>query len=139
MAQALDTLDVMRRLRTSAAAALRDARSPSLERLRVLSLLRAGPMPAGDLARLSRLTPPAITDVADGLVADGLIVRRADSRDRRVVLHEMTGAGRRELRRAEKIAATRVADVLSRMDPTTRDQFAKGIRALRGILEDLEA
>lgn len=135
---ALETLYVLRRLKERAAAALREAETPSLERLKVLAALRAGPMRAGELARRSHSTPPAITDLCDGLAADGLVARDRDPADRRVVLHKLTSAGRRELRRAEKLAAMRVADVLGQMAPTAREHFAEGIRAMHDILERME-
>ncbi|HEY9523956.1 MAG TPA: MarR family transcriptional regulator [Thermopolyspora sp.] len=53
----------------------------------VLLLNRQGPMPIGRLATLSGLPVKTISTVADRLERDGLISRRRDPGERRVLLH----------------------------------------------------
>jgi DNA-binding MarR family transcriptional regulator len=60
----------------------------------------AGPLTLGDLAVREQVAPPTITRAVTGLEADGLVVRRVDSEDRRVVNVEVTPAGRRLLEQA---------------------------------------
>lgn len=49
-------------------------------------VIRHGPLTAGDLARITGLTPGAITGLIDRLVKAGAVRRVRDSRDRRKVL-----------------------------------------------------
>ena len=60
----------------------------------------AGPLTLGDLAVREQVAPPTITRAVTGLEADGLVVRRVDPGDRRVVHVEVTPSGRRLLERA---------------------------------------
>ncbi|MBB3662580.1 MULTISPECIES: MarR family winged helix-turn-helix transcriptional regulator [Prauserella salsuginis group] len=64
--------------------------------LRCLEILeREGPMRPQHLAERSRLSPAAITKVADRLVRCGFVVRQTDEADRRgYVLRVSTGHGR---------------------------------------------
>lgn len=53
-----------------------------------------------ELAQRVMFSPSGLTRVVDRLVGDGLVARRRDSADARVVLAELTGQGRDLLRRA---------------------------------------
>jgi DNA-binding MarR family transcriptional regulator len=58
---------------------------------RVVDLLQErGPMPAGELARETRLTTGAVTAVIDRLVQRGLVLRMDDPTDRRRVIVGIT-------------------------------------------------
>jgi DNA-binding MarR family transcriptional regulator len=78
---------------------------------RCLELLaRAGPMTAGELARLVRLTTGAVTAVLDRLEAVGYARRRRDAGDRRKILVDVTPRLRK-----------RAADVYERERHATQD------------------
>jgi DNA-binding MarR family transcriptional regulator len=78
----------------------------SLSALGMLSTLhRSGPMPATRLAQIERLQPQSLSRLIAQLDRDGLIKRRPGREDRRMLLLEITTAGRRALSR--DIAARR--------------------------------
>ena len=59
-------------------------------------------MPTSELAELAELSPASTTEMLDGLVAAGLVMRERSERDRRVVLTSLTERGNElvEARRA---------------------------------------
>ena len=58
---------------------------------------REGPLTAGDIARRERLAKPSVTAAIEKLAAAGLVERRADDSDGRVVWVAITAAGRRRI------------------------------------------
>ena len=83
----------------------------SLPQYRVLGLLDAGPAVSSALADRLAVRPPSVTAVIDGLVARGLVDRRAVEDDRRRVSHVLTGRGRRLLAGADTAVDTRLAGI----------------------------
>jgi len=67
---------------------------------------REGALTAGDIARKERLAKPSVTAAVEKLAAAGLVERRTDDADRRVVWVALTAAGRRRIdaRRARRTA-----------------------------------
>src|SRR5438552_17899209 len=80
-----------------ATAASREHSHVSANRAGVMWQLRERPMRSGDLAQRCAMTAPALTEQIDSLARDGFVRRLEDPADRRVVLVELTGQGRREL------------------------------------------
>ena len=66
----------------------------SLAERRCLSLLLAGPQPAGAIADATSLTPAAVTALIDRLEARSLVARTRSVEDRRKVIVEMTAKAR---------------------------------------------
>ena len=67
----------------------------SAPRLSALSVLVfGGPRTIGELAGLEGVTPPTMTRLVAAMVADGLIDRREDPADRRVVRVQASATGR---------------------------------------------
>jgi DNA-binding MarR family transcriptional regulator len=60
---------------------------------------RRGPITLGELATAERVQPPTITAAIDRLEGQGLVQRRTDEQDRRVVRVEITSVGRKLLAR----------------------------------------
>src|SRR6185437_6522302 len=70
----------------------------SLSALGMLSTLhRSGPMPAARLAQAERLQPQSLSRLIAQLDREGLIKRRPGREDRRMLILEITAAGRRAL------------------------------------------
>lgn len=66
----------------------------AVDRWRALSLLADGAgHPMVELAEHTLLSPPTLTRLVDGMVADNLVHRRVDDRDRRRVLVFVTQRG----------------------------------------------
>jgi DNA-binding MarR family transcriptional regulator len=73
----------------------------SRARLSALSVIVfRGPLTLGELARAEGVRSATMTGIVNGLVGDGIVRRRPHGSDRRAVLVEATGAGRRLLKRA---------------------------------------
>jgi DNA-binding MarR family transcriptional regulator len=93
----------------------------------------AGPLTLGDLALRERVAPPTITRAVTGLEADGLVVRRVDSADRRVVWVEVTPAGRRLLERARTRKNAWLARRLRDFAPEDVERLAEAVAALERL------
>jgi long-chain acyl-CoA synthetase len=93
----------------------------SLPQFRVLILLSEGSAVASALARRLAVSPPSVTAIVDGLVARGLVERRADAEDRRRVDHALTDAGHQALVEADTSTATRLRDIAEYLEPGERD------------------
>lgn len=75
-------------------AASLQAEGCAVDRWRALSLLADGAgHPMVELAEHTLLSPPTLTRLVDGMVADNLVHRRVDDRDRRRVLVFVTQRG----------------------------------------------
>src|ERR1041384_3186887 len=61
---------------------------------RALTLLRGGPLAAGEIAREIGLTPGAVTGMVDRLERAGLVRREVDPNDRRRVVVTATDSGK---------------------------------------------
>src|ERR1700729_297341 len=71
----------------------------SLELSALAHLPRRGPMTPGEIAAVERVQPQTLTKTLTSLEADGLISKAAHPRDGRMILLELTEAGREALRR----------------------------------------
>jgi len=82
-----------------------DDLSPTLAST-LFTIARQGPMTSGDIARAERMKKPSVTAAVDRLAERGLIGRRPDPSDGRVVWVAITEAGRRQVdaRRASRTA-----------------------------------
>ena len=92
-------------------------------------------MRSGALATRLLLSPAALTRLADGLVADHLVVRIDDEADRRTVRLALTDTGRAELIRGEGIVMEALEDILRALTPVARARLAAALEDLRGALE----
>jgi DNA-binding MarR family transcriptional regulator len=87
-------------------------------RLSALSVVvYGGPMTMGELAAAERVQLPTISRLATALEHDGLVVRRADPRDGRVVRIEATDKGVRTLEEARRLRIRELAGRLSGLSP----------------------
>ena len=66
----------------------------SVERWRTLALLDGGESHRmSELSEVAQLPPASLTRLIDGMVGDNLVYRKADARDRRLVLVHVTPRG----------------------------------------------
>lgn len=79
---------------------------------RMMRRAAAGGERAARLAERLAVRKPTLTAIADGLVAAGMLIREADSTDRRGVRLQLTEEGRTALAETEEIYATRFAELL---------------------------
>ena len=108
----------------------------SPERARLLWGLKEGAARAGQLAQRAKISPSTITEVVEGLEADGLVRREADPTDRRGVRVALTAEGRRFLGRFEQACAIGLADVLSGLTAAQRQRIRAAFNDLREVVSN---
>jgi len=104
--------------------------------LSALSVLMSGPKTLGDLAAVEQVRAPTISRLATEMERIGLIRRRGDPHDARVVRAEMTAKGRRVLDRGREL---RIADIevrVRRLDPRGVAQLESAVGIIEGMLRD---
>lgn len=102
----------------------------------VQALATAGTMTMGDLAALLRVRPPTASKTVTRLAALGIVERRAESGDGRVVRVQLTEAGRAKAEAIEQIQEEVEAELLDHLDKTDRRRLRKLLRkAARGLAE----
>ncbi|OZB98811.1 MarR family transcriptional regulator [Paenibacillus sp. XY044] len=116
-------------------------RLPSIDKLSftTLSVLhtltQTSPMRLTELTATEQVTQSAITQIVTRLERDGLVERRSDPNDGRVVLVHITpqGANVIDSRRQERIR--RIAGFAEHLTPEERQAIAGAIPALRRLVE----
>jgi DNA-binding MarR family transcriptional regulator len=104
----------------------------SLVHLNVLALLEAsGPMPMGRLAEQLDISVASITGVIDRMEARGLVERRRDSEDRRVILVHPGKGGRKLFEDIGKRRRLGLAALLSKLSDEQLQGLLARHRALR--------
>jgi DNA-binding MarR family transcriptional regulator len=106
--------------------------SVSLVHLNVLTLLESsGPLPMGQLADQVGISVASITGVIDRMEARGLVKRRRDARDRRVVLVHPAAGGRKLFGDISARRRKGLAVLLARLTDDELGGLLRGHRALR--------
>jgi len=124
-------LGLLPRLGQLWAEAVRNTNGGSVVRMKVLGMLsRNGPTRSGEVATFCGTTPSAVTELIEGLVADGYARRDADPTDRRAVLIAITPTGQTEV---DRVVAAATANIIRFLDGLTVDQRAR----LRAAVADL--
>ena len=112
--------------------------SVSLVHLNVLALLEAsGPTPMGRLAEQLDISVASITGVIDRMEARGLVERRRDSEDRRVMLVHLDKGGRKLFDEIGKRRRLGLAALLSKLSDEQLQGLLEGHRALRAARLEL--
>lgn len=117
-----------------------DTRKLTMPQLRLMYLLARGEKrTVGDLAKALHISPATATGLTNRLVRHGLIRRRGDSADRRLVLIQLTTQGREVVGMLGEAANLYVRPILERMTDSELDDFTRGVRAfLRAADSGLE-
>ena len=104
--------------------------------LSALSVLMSGPKTLGHLAAAEQVRAPTISRLAAEMERVGLIRRRDDPGDGRVVRVAMTAKGHRVLGKGREL---RIADIerrVRRLEPRDVDALAKAVTIIEGMLRD---
>src|SRR4051794_24568296 len=99
------------------------------------TLDRGGPRRLTELAAGEGVTQPAMTQLVSRLERDGLGRRATDPADGRVVLVEITEAGRELLRHRRAGRAARLAELLGQLSPADQAAIAAAAPALARLVE----
>ena len=103
-------------------------------------LYHKGELPVCDVQRRILVESSSTTYVVDKLVKRGLVRRRSSERDRRVVLLELTPAGRRLIQRIFPPHAHAMRHAVAALTPREQARAVRLLRALGiGAAERLEA
>ena len=104
--------------------------------LSALSVLMSGPKTLGDLATAEQVRAPTMSRLAAEMERVGLIRRRGDPRDARVVRVDMTAKGRRVLGKGRELRIADIEGRVRRLDPADRDALASAVDIIEGMLRD---
>src|SRR5215469_6420151 len=116
-------------------------RLPSVERLSftTLSVLhtlsRKGPMRLTELTGTEQVTQPAITQLVRRLEDDGMLERRADPRDARAVLVQLTTRGAQIIEARRTARVEWLTGLLDRLSPEERAAIAFAVPALAHAID----
>lgn len=92
----------------------------TLSQYRLIALAQAKAECSSNLAQGLSLTKPTVSVAIDGLVAQGLLRRARDPRDRRALRVELTDAGRGALRATEEALVARLKPLFSEVSDPLR-------------------
>jgi DNA-binding MarR family transcriptional regulator len=102
----------------------------TLPQFRMLVILAGrGPLRAGALAESLDVHPSTATRMADRLVAAGLLDRVGNPDNRREVIVDLTGAGRRLVDDVTQRRRAEISAIVTRMDPDLRVSLVAALRA----------
>jgi len=97
-----------------------------------------GSMPMSTLAKRMDVTKQYVTAIVAQLVDEGLVERRQDPNDRRVVMVSLTENGREVLAERRRKVKEAFVRRLSKLSDEDREQFLHVVRELRSIISKME-
>jgi DNA-binding MarR family transcriptional regulator len=121
-----DLLRLLRRLAAPGELSLTAASTLAL-------LARTGPRRLTELAVDEQVTQPAMTQLVARLGAQGLVERRSDPADGRVVNVAITDAGRSLVAARQQARTARLEEMLARLAPEDVDAIRAALPALRRL------
>jgi DNA-binding MarR family transcriptional regulator len=96
----------------------------TLSQWKVLPIIGyCAPMSAKEVGERTSLEPEKVTRAVDRLVARGLVIRRADSEDRRRVVLSLAVRGKEVFRRSEEIRNAIEREFLDALQPREKETF----------------
>ena len=96
----------------------------------------SGPKTLGQLAAAEQVRAPTISRLAAEMERIGLIRRRSDPDDGRVVRVEMTAKGRRVLGKGRELRIADIEGRVRRVDPRDVDALECAVGIIEGMLRD---
>lgn len=99
--------------------------------MQVLGMLLKGPRSLGELAQKQGVAPPTMSRTVNTLCQRGWVYRGKAKRDRRVVLIELTPAGKAVLDQGRRAAEGRLVELLAALSPEECEELMGGLAVLR--------
>ena len=97
---------------------------------------RLGSPTLGELAASEQVQPPSMTKMVVGLEAAGLVTRREDDTDRRVVRVALTAEGRRTVQRSRSLRTAYLVRQLRRLSDDERSSLEDVVGLLEHLVEE---
>lgn len=98
----------------------------------LMVILTEGPHNLSELAEIQAVSLPTMSNSISALVERGWVTRVRAPYDRRMVLVELTPAGRAVLQDVKRSVEGRVGRLLASLSPAECDQLLTGLQVLRG-------
>lgn len=131
---ARDILKIVPVVMRAVAAELRAAGElPAPAHFGLLTMLSSQPRTLTELAVLQGVSLPTMSNSVSALVQRGWAKRSSPRKDRRVVIIEVTPAGRGVLERVGKAAEAHLSELLLPLDPASRRRLHGGLTVLKKI------
>ena len=109
----------------------------TMAQMKVLFVLHhQGPSKVSDLAEMLGVTAPSMTGTLERVVRGGLVQRRDDPTDRRLVLASLTPEGQALVERLQQGRRARLMAALARLDEGALADLERALGALRLALEE---
>jgi DNA-binding MarR family transcriptional regulator len=103
----------------------------------LFTIVRRGPLKLSDVVEIERLNPTMLSRITAQLAEQGLIRRRTAGDDRRAVVVESTGAGRRMRERIHRMRSRELAQRLERLAGEEQQLVWEALPALEELAEML--
>jgi DNA-binding MarR family transcriptional regulator len=115
-----------------------DASGLSAPRLSALSVVVfGGPVTLGQLARAEQVKPPTMTRIVTGLENDGLVRRKGDDRDRRLIRIHATPKGQKVLLAGRARRVELLAGAVERLGAAELAELGRGAQLLRLLIDSM--
>jgi DNA-binding MarR family transcriptional regulator len=106
---------------------------PTPAHFALLALVAERSRSLSELAMLRGVSLPTMSNSVSALVERGWVRRANPEDDRRVVLIDVTAAGRGALERVSRSAEAHIADTLTPLDAASRRRLQAGLAVLRRV------
>jgi DNA-binding MarR family transcriptional regulator len=120
-------------MRTVAAELRAAGELPAPAHFHLLTMLSQQPRTLTELAALQGVSLPTMSNSISAMVDRGWVKRTAPTRDRRVVIIEVTANGKSAVDRVGRSAEAHLADVLAPLDAAARRRLQAGLGVLRKV------
>ena len=123
-------------MRTVAAELRAAGELPAPAHFHLLTMLSQQPRTLTELAALLGVSLPTMSNSVSALVQRGWVRRTAPTRDRRVVIIEVTPAGKLTVERVGRCAESHLAVALAPLNGAARQRLQAGLGVLRRVFAD---
>jgi DNA-binding MarR family transcriptional regulator len=122
-------------MRTVAAELRAAGEMPAPAHFGLLTMLSVQPRTLSELAVLQGVSLPTMSNSISAMVQRGWVRRSSPAKDRRVVIIEVTPAGKAAVERVGRAAEAHLGELLANMDSASARKLQTGLRILRSVFD----
>jgi DNA-binding MarR family transcriptional regulator len=100
-------------------------------------LMKAGPLPMSEVGKRLYISKPYMTVLVDTLIAQSLVERRSDPRDRRVIQIAITAQGKVYLKQSVSLYKKDLKELLSALPEQDLTSLCQTLEHLHTVLEKI--